>query len=293
MTTQAWDAYWADPAITNSFAFDYTETEGPYGVLNAFWLNVFSEFKHTDTIVDLAAGNGALATLFTQSRKDLNCASWINIDSASARPGKFPDKITFVQQNIEKLTLSDASVDYVVSMYGFEYSDITKSFAEIARCLKPQGHFAIFMHHPDAIITQQSHITIAAFKQVLADPFWQTLPSRKGLSYLELKNSLLQNLNLHLQSVSSNGQDDIKLIGQNIFYLLQSNNDVSLCIKHLVTLMQNIQLQVERLHQQIAAADNASKLSGLVEFNKQVSWQITTLDFQDTTLGYCFTGSKN
>ena len=293
MTTRAWDAYWADPAITNSFAFDYTETEGPYGALNAFWLQVFSEFKNTDTIVDLAAGNGALATLFTQTRKELNCASWLNIDSASAKPNKSHDKITFAKQNIEQLALEDATVDYFVSMYGFEYSDIAKSFAEITRCLTPQGRFAIFMHHPDAIITQQSHVSISAFKQVLNDPFWQRIHDCKRLAFPELKNILLQNLNQHLRTVIPNGQDDIKLIGQNIFYLLQSNQDVEICVNHLSQLLQHIQLQVERLEQQVAAAINATQLTKIIPIDTQISWQVTALDFQGDILGYCFTGSKN
>ena len=293
MTTQAWDAYWADPTTTNSFAFDYTETEGPYGTLNQFWLDVFAAFKDTDIIVDLAAGNGALATLFTQSRTELNCAAWVNIDSATAKPEQLHDKITCAQQNIEQLELADTSVDHFVSMYGFEYSDITKSFSQIVRCLKPQGRFAIFMHHPDAIITKQSKVSITAFNQVLNDPFWQSIHTCERLSFPELKNRLLQNLNLHLQSVATEGQDDIKLIGQNIFYLLQSNYNVGWCVAQLQKLRQGILLQVERLTQQIAAAETASRLTQDIALDNQVAWQITTLDFQGSTLGYCFTGSKN
>lgn len=70
---QAWNAYWQQHKTSNSFGCDYTENEGPYGVVNRHWLECFDTFDSSETVCDLGAGNGALAKLFIDSRKQLNC----------------------------------------------------------------------------------------------------------------------------------------------------------------------------------------------------------------------------
>ena len=83
LKTEVWDHYWETNSSMNSFAFDYSATEGPYARINEFWVRVFEQFTSSDTIVDLGAGNGALAHLFLQNKELQNIEKWINIDSAN------------------------------------------------------------------------------------------------------------------------------------------------------------------------------------------------------------------
>ena len=81
----AWNAYWQEHQTSNSFGCDYSENEGPYGVVNRYWLECFDAFEPRQVICDLGAGNGALAKLFIDSRDELNCKRWLSTDIATTR----------------------------------------------------------------------------------------------------------------------------------------------------------------------------------------------------------------
>lgn len=288
--SKAWDSYWANNNTTNSFEFDYSTSDGPYGIINAFWKKIFQEFTETELVVDLGAGNGALANLFVQNRSQLNCLHWINIDSANAQNVIKHKQVQYKKDNIEELSLPDASVDHFISMFGLEYALFSKSFIQIKRCLKETGQFHFIMHHKDSVISLQSAITIAVFEDVLASGLLHNLVQFKEHS--SLKSHLLTGLNKQLHTKAAKYHDDVKLIGQNIYYILESTTDVARCIAHLQDLAEDLALQVIRLQQQLSAADQASTINAQLQSAGFSCYSLKELKFNNDILAWVLTGHK-
>lgn len=288
--SKAWDSYWANNNSTNSFEFDYSTSDGPYGIINAFWQKVFQQFAEPELVVDLGAGNGALANLFVQNRSQLNCHQWINIDSANAQNVIKHKQVQYKKDNIEALSLPDASVDHFISMFGLEYALFSKSLIQIKRCLKESGQFHFIMHHKDSVISLQSAITIEVFEDVLASGLLDKLAQYKEHS--SLKRHLLTALNKQLHSKAAKYHDDVKLIGQNIYYILESTTEVATCIERLHDLTEDLALQVIRLQQQVSAANQVSTIKALLPSVGFSNYSLKELKFNDDILAWVLTGHK-
>lgn len=288
--SKAWDSYWANNNSTNSFEFDYSTSDGPYGIINAFWQKVFQQFSETELVVDLAAGNGALANLFVQSRSQLNCHQWINIDSANAQNVIKHKQVQYKKDNIEELSLPDASVDHFISMFGLEYALFSKSLIQIKRCLKESGKFHFIMHHKDSVISLQSAITIEVFEDVLASGLLDNLAQYKEHS--SLKRHLLTGLNKQLHSKAAKYHDDVKLIGQNIYYILESTSVVATCIERLQDLVEDLALQVTRLQQQLSAADQVTMIKAELPSAGFNNYSLKELKYNNDILAWVLIGHK-
>jgi ubiquinone/menaquinone biosynthesis C-methylase UbiE len=289
-STQAWDSYWVSNNSTNSFEFDYATVEGPYAIVNKFWQQVFAQFNETHTIVDLGAGNGALANLFVQSRSQTNCLKWINIDSANAQAVVKDDKITYQQDNIEKLSLVDDSVNHFISMFGAEYAQLPNAFVHIQRCLTKKGQFTFVMHHKDSIISQQSRITAYVQERILASDLLQNL--HLHTTFERLQHHLLSGLNKHIRNSEPKLHDDIKIIGQTVYFILKSNINVNDCIVGLKDLIQDTQLHMARLRQQLSAADQVANIEALLVSHGLFDFSLNELKYNDDILAWVVTGHK-
>ena len=287
MSTQAWDAYWAEHSTTNSFACDYAETEGPYGAIFSFWREQFAKFSKSDTVLDLAAGNGALVDLYLHVMGKQSLPTWYNLDAANARPVLQHPNIHYQKTTIEALPFADASADHVISMFGFEYSDMRHSLKEALRCLKPAGECVFVMHHPDAVISEQSRITCTTYDQMLADPIWDNTATFSTMSPQQVQRTLLRFLNQHLQQVPQDAQDDVKLIGQSIFNILQSNTHIEDIIAQLQRLEAQMRFQVERLQQQMKAAAHSGSLTDIATELGCV-FSLHELSYGDAPLAWVF-----
>ena len=288
--TKAWDSYWANNNSTNSFEFDYSTTEGPYGLINSFWQRVFQQFAKSELVVDLGAGNGALANIFVQNRSQLNCHKWINIDSANAQTVIKHKQVEYKQDDIEALSLQDASVDHFISMFGLEYAQFSKSFVQIKRCLKDSGQFHFVMHHKDSVISLQSALTIQVFEDVLASNLLRKLAQYND--HTSLKRHLLAGLNKQLQSKAAKYHDDVKLIGQNIYFILESTTNVTKCVKRLQELTEDLQLQVIRLQQQLSAANQVTTIKELLPSLGFSNHSLKELKYNSDILAWVLTGNN-
>lgn len=288
--TKAWDNYWANNNSTNSFEFDYSTADGPYGVINAFWQQVFQQFAETHLIVDLGAGNGALAHLFVQDRSQLNCQKWINIDSANAQNVIKHKQVHYKQGNIEELSLPETSVDHFISMFGLEYAQFSKSLIQIKRCLKESGQFHFVMHHKDSVISLQSAVTIEVFEDVLASGLLNNLGQYK--EHASLKRHLLTGLNKQLHSRTTKYHDDVKLIGQNIYFILESMPNVTKCVEGLQALAEDLQLQIIRLQQQLFAAKQVTTIKELLPSLGFSNYSLKELKYNTDILAWVLTGNK-
>lgn len=289
---QAWNAYWEQHKTSNSFGCDYTENEGPYGVVNRHWLECFDTFDSSETVCDLGAGNGALAKLFIDSRKQLNCKKWFSTDLALTRLDFTHQKVEARRMNAEQMELIDQSIDVFVSMFGIEYADLDKVFAEINRCLSPTGRYQFLLHHQDSVITQQSRVTVNVGQRILDNAFWQTLSNLNIHSFTELKHLLLQQLNIQMQQASVDEQDDVKIIGHSIFSLVQSSQSTHQVIIGLTELVEQIKQQNSRLIAQIIAADQTEQLTQLLEKSSLSCYKLSILTYNKAILGWSVIGKK-
>ena len=288
----AWNAYWQEHQTSNSFGCEYSENEGPYGVVNQYWLECFDAFEPRQVICDLGAGNGALAKLFIDSRDELNCKRWLSTDIATTRLAFTHKRVFPATMNVENMDLEALSIDVFVSMFGIEYADLERVFVEVARCLKPNGQYQFLLHHHDSVITHQSKVTVNVGQRILDNSFWQTLSKLNTLTLQELKPLLLQQLNAQMRQASLEEQEDVKIIGHSIFGLVQSSHSTGQVIQGVSELVEQIKQQNIRLTTQIEAAKQSQQLSRLLEKSPLSCYKLSTLTYDQAILGWSVIGKK-
>ncbi|MFC1772591.1 class I SAM-dependent methyltransferase [Pseudomonadota bacterium] len=151
----------------------YITTFGPsmpdnYGLdVKAYWHKQFDKLDKGAVILDVAAGNGAIATIaaeYSDNRgKDFSImaadAAEINFDliKESKSLDAYRDKIKFYSEApCECLPFEDSSVDLVCSQFGIEYSVLAESLLEVGRVLRDGGSFAAVMHHSMSSVIQEA-----------------------------------------------------------------------------------------------------------------------------------------
>ena len=290
LKVQAWDAYWENNSSLNSFTFDYSSSDGPYRKVNEFWLNAFAKFTSSDTIVDLGAGNGALAHLFLQSQTHQHISKWINIDSAKAIDLIKHPVVVYQQDDMCKLSLPDDSVDHFVSMFGIEYADFSKVFPHLHRCIAVGGNFHFILHHENSVISNQSRVTINVIEQIFASRLFHELTKFSNLE--KLKSHLLSNLNHQLNSVAKNAEDDVKIIGQRIYNIIQLPTDLNAKVEMISALKKDMYWHLERLQQQLLAAQQVNSIEKHLQKHNFMEYSLKSITYQSDILGWSLTGTS-
>lgn len=148
-----WSNYWQGRAAGKTgevFAGVGVETSEE---LQDHWRAVFTG-HHDETVLDIACGAGSVS----RHADEAGCANLIGLDIS-------PAAIVATQQNCpgllglvssaDALPLADASVNLVVSQFGFEYADRKRAAMEIRRVLKPGGQFSAIVHLKGGAIDQE------------------------------------------------------------------------------------------------------------------------------------------
>lgn len=153
-----WSRYWAT-GTPHSCATSYRDTYD--GSIGAFWRDAFAKLGADDRVLDLACGNAALARLLLQVRpaEPILCDA---VDLAVIRPAWLEDVELTLQSRIrvhdgvdvESLPFADRSFSMVVSQYGIEYTNLSRSIPEILRVLSPGGRIRIVAHHANSLPVQ-------------------------------------------------------------------------------------------------------------------------------------------
>jgi ubiquinone/menaquinone biosynthesis C-methylase UbiE len=162
----------------------YITTFGPtmplnYGVdVKAFWYEQFNNLNNGAVILDVAAGNGAVATIAAEYSAGFEKnfiilaadAAEINpkLASESALLNKYRSKVKFFSNApCERLPFDDNSVDLVCSQFGIEYSELPESLPEVKRVLVDGGRFSAVMHHPESSVICDASIELDILKDAL------------------------------------------------------------------------------------------------------------------------------
>jgi SAM-dependent methyltransferase len=148
---EVWSRYWARGAL-HSCATTF----------ESFWRPIFAALPSEARILDIGCGNAPLAQLLSAQ---VDMPRYLGVDLAQPQPrwlGSLPSaqqsRISLLGDTAaEALPCESGSIDLVISQYGLEYSDLSRSLAELERVLKKGGQIALLMHHENSLPVRNAH----------------------------------------------------------------------------------------------------------------------------------------
>ncbi len=155
MTHEHWSNYWAS-GIQTSLPQDFKNNYD--GEIYQFWEQVVADIPSGGRILDVCTGNGAVALLLAKiavatGREFIITAvdiSEINTKHIKQNnPTTHTDMIEFISGHaVEDLNKFIApQQDMIVSQFGLEYSDLTRSAYALSQVIKRQGYLVFITHN--------------------------------------------------------------------------------------------------------------------------------------------------
>lgn len=173
---EQWSRFWDQGFITT---FGDSKPNNYDGVVAEFWHEKFVELPNDARILDIAAGNGAIATMAARIGLDENKNFFVAAtDLARIHPELIGDERTLEARAridfhgrtpCEKQPFEDHSFDLVTSQFGFEYSDIDATLREVRRVLKKDGRFVAISHHADSKLIVAARLERDIYEMAMDD----------------------------------------------------------------------------------------------------------------------------
>lgn len=172
--SDAWTTYWQASRLDSCIS---QRTEQDYVDLYRFWASVVQQATEGARIVDLAAGNGAVAVRLAQAAqaasKDIRIDA---VDLAAIHPEQFLVEYKDVMAAIRfhgetdvcALPFNDGTFDFAVSQFGFEYAPAASAAKEMMRILRPGGGFRLLIHHCDSALVSPNVAKIDEINALVA-----------------------------------------------------------------------------------------------------------------------------
>jgi SAM-dependent methyltransferase len=141
MTEGSWEdhAEWWQREFTGGVDPEYTEQILP---LAESWLAGFEQ------VLDIGTGEGQVARRLHQA----NGSRVVGLDPTAGQlteGRRRGPEISYVQAGASALPFGEASFDAAVACLVFEHiDDLDEALAEVARVLRPDGRFLLFLNHP-------------------------------------------------------------------------------------------------------------------------------------------------
>lgn len=170
MNKQAWDNYW-QTGFVSCFPTDGVAER----TLRQLWTDVINNLQFHDDIalLELGCGNGFLTTIIADKLigqpYQLFALDYSRValdELIESHSGKI---IVVQETKIEELPFTDASMDFVISNFAFEYAEQQQAIAQIVRVLKNNGQFICNMHAKQSKITEVSRCVLDALEKLLSD----------------------------------------------------------------------------------------------------------------------------
>ena len=168
MQMNPWSLFWRQG---HSTTFGNYFKEGYEGAVADWWQSNVDGLSSDLTILEVGCGNCSLLPALIKS--DIK-AKYIGVDLASVAPSGVAQKgladseielVMHPETPAEDIPEADASVDIVASVFGIEYSNLDKSFAEVFRLLKSGGRFTALLHHSGSVVTGMSARAISEYDE--------------------------------------------------------------------------------------------------------------------------------
>jgi ubiquinone/menaquinone biosynthesis C-methylase UbiE len=152
-----WSVYWSQGHKTsfgNAFSHCYE------GKLKEAWQEVFTAIESNNKVLDLCTGNASLLRLAEKDMVNFSEVIFTGVDYASISVNDSFTELSNIELlfnvNVENLPLKDNSVDVVISNFGIEYSDLSKSLGEVSRVLSPKGSAIFICHFYDSVFIKSN-----------------------------------------------------------------------------------------------------------------------------------------
>ena len=174
-----WSSYWGNARVT-TFAWQFTNNYD-HDFLTFWQSQLSADYEH---IIDLACGNGALVWIADDiTNKPVPKTRITGVDIANIKPfvtlKKKKELHPFVNflanTSIDQLPFADHSIDFAISQYGLEYSQLDKTIAELGRVLAPNARMAFILHDKQSDILREAVPQVALIKHVLDESNLETL----------------------------------------------------------------------------------------------------------------------
>jgi SAM-dependent methyltransferase len=159
-----WSQYWHYDRIASCFD-DAGRTNYADDIAGG-WRSFFADLAKGACILDLCTGNGAAALL---AAEDGRPARIVAVDQADIDPPAYVSRHAELYAaidfrggtGVEALPFGDGGFDAVVSQYGIEYSDLSRSVPEAVRMLAPGGRLRFVVHAADGVVARDARAVIA------------------------------------------------------------------------------------------------------------------------------------
>jgi len=169
-----WSSFWKQGFITT---FGGSKPDNYDGVVRDFWREKFVDLPDKSRILDIATGNGAIATIAAQiglaHDKDFFVAATdlarISTDIVGSDDTvQLRESIEFHSDTpCEDQPFDDNYFDFVSSQFGFEYSNIERTLQEARRVLKAGGQFIAIGHHIDSQLIKAANAELEVYRHAL------------------------------------------------------------------------------------------------------------------------------
>ena len=298
-----WESYWQQGHLTSfgeTFSGNYT------GILATIWLDYFNGAVPHTNVLDIGTGAGALLDICLTSSTEFSNIT--GIDSANVMASKSilrtPNAKILDGVDAKSIPLPSTSIDYVVSQFGIEYSNLSESMPEVARLLTSQGQFQFVVHHVDSIIIKGNKPALNA-----ADAL---LKSDGAFSSLKVLVNNMRKYGIQSRKTDNSGQKFNKAIdnlvttvGQKAVFdtnfpqltnLVTQEANYNVADKMMASFKDELYGQRSRLNELVKAAFDVQKMRQFSALCEQLELSITSQDYihdeSTKVLAYKITGHR-
>ena len=160
---EIWSQYWHFDRIAS--CFDGAGQTNYADEIADGWRAFFADLPAGACILDLCTGNGAAALI---AAGDGRAARIVAVDQADIDPPAFVSRHAELYAaidfrggtDVEALPFGDGGFDAVVSQYGIEYSDLSRSLPEAVRMVAPGGWLRFVIHAADGVVARDARVVI-------------------------------------------------------------------------------------------------------------------------------------
>ena len=149
----AWDRFWADDRQTGGGGCLPSADNRIEQVQAEAWRAFAVELPKHARVLDLGTGDGRVMRWMIEARRDLKP---VGVDYAEQIPPAPRGCRSRGGVRIEALPFGDSTFDALTSQFGIEYADTDAAVAELARVLRPGGHYRLIIHRAEGPLVRHN-----------------------------------------------------------------------------------------------------------------------------------------